>query len=90
MKTFEAAFLAGETKTYYMAGRFLRVVDALDNSLNLRWIKNGTINGEADLVGSFFAVDAGVAGEDFDSFTIESLSAQTVKFSVSRWAVEAL
>ena len=90
MKTYEAAFSANEVKTYHIAGRFFRIVTAADNSMNVKWLKGGQIVGEAELVGSFFAVDAGVSGDDFDSLLIESLSAQTVKFAISKWAVEAL
>lgn len=90
MKTFEAAFSANEVKRFEIAGRFFRIVSAADNSMNVQWLRRGAIVGEAELVGAFFAVDAGVAGESFDAVLLQSLSAQTVKFAISQWAVEAL
>ena len=92
MRTIQADFAAAEAKRFEIAGRFLRIVAAVDNSLNIQWLKNGSIIGDALLVGSFFAVDAGVAGEDFDAFIITNPGAAQagVKFSVSSWAVEAV
>lgn len=90
MRTETAAFAASEIKRFEIAGRFLRIINAADNTINIQWLKGGRVIGEALLVGSFFAVDTGTAGEDFDAFTIQSTTWQTVKFCVSQWAVEAL
>lgn len=90
MQTFECAIAANETKRFNIAGRFIRVITAVDNSLNMEWLRGGRVIGEALAVGSFFAVDTGVNGEDFDGVQITSNASQTIKFVLSKWAVEAL
>lgn len=90
MKTYSENFDAGETRHYFIGGRFFRIITAADGTINVRWLKNGRIIGEADGVGNYFAVDAGIAGEDFEKVEITSATMQTVKFSISNWACEVV
>jgi len=83
MQTITESFTLGEAKRFYVPGRFFRLMESTA-TVTLLFYRNGSLVGSAFDVGAGFAWEgANKTDELFDSISVTSSAAQSIKFAAS-------